>query len=114
LPGLAGHHRSVTEEEAKAVAEFVARYVADAMRYMAPIIRYGRLFTPGAGASGPDRTLEPWRGRGASRLAMGSGLLYAEGYARLSVGIATDWAWCLDGVAVVERGSRVRSPRTSA
>ncbi|HEY0932710.1 MAG TPA: hypothetical protein VGD91_03120 [Trebonia sp.] len=97
----------MTEDEAKAVAEFAARYVGDAMHHLAPIIRYGRLFTPAADASGPDRTLEPWRGRGASRLAMGSGLLYAEGYARLSVGIATDWAWCLDGEAVVERGSRV-------
>lgn len=97
----------MTEDEAKAVAEFAARYAGDAMHYMAPIIRYGRLFTPGADASGPDRTLEPWRGRGASQLAMDSGLLYAEGYARLGVGIATDWAWCLDGEVVVERGSKV-------
>jgi hypothetical protein len=105
--GLAGHYRPVTEDEAKAVAEFAARYVENAMHHMAPIVQYGRLFTPGADASGPDRTLAPFRGRGASRLAMGSGLLYAEGFMRLSVGIATDWAWCLDGEAVVEGGSRL-------
>jgi len=77
----------VTEDEAKAVAEFAVRHVQDAMHHCGPIIRYGRLFTPGTDASGPGQTARLPR-PGASRPAIGSGLLYAEGYFRISAGVA--------------------------
>lgn len=112
--GLAGHHRPVTEDEAKAVAEFAARYVENAVHHLAPIIRYGRLFTPGADASGPDRTLEPFRGRGASRLAMDSGLLYAEGYVRLARASQPTGRGAWTARPSWSEGPACRSPRTSA
>jgi hypothetical protein len=69
---------------------------------------YGRLFTPGTDAvSDGGRAIQPEHaGREAYRMAAGSGLLYAEGYATYlrRGGVPPTpwaWAWCLDGETVV-------------
>jgi hypothetical protein len=71
-------------------------------------MRYGRLFTPGTDAvSDGGRAIQPEHaGREAYRMAAGSGLLYAEGYATYlrRGGVPPTpwaWAWCLDGETVV-------------
>jgi hypothetical protein len=96
----------MTEDEAKAVAEFAALCVWDSMDHWRPIMRYGRLFTPGTTAGGPDPDPDHLAAN-AYRLALDKGLLYAEGYIRFSAGFAGYCAWCLDGETVVSPGFRV-------
>ena len=80
-------------------------------RRWAPVMRYGRLFTPGPNAVAGLRGRDPAPGRKAYRLAEDSGLLYAEGYAvyQQPAGRVT-WAWasawCLDGEIVVDPAGR--------
>jgi hypothetical protein len=51
-----------------------------------------------------DPTLSGYPGKNAYRLAMDSGLLYAEGYACVNGSITTYSAWCLDDETVVHPG----------
>ena len=70
-----------------------------------PVMRYGRLFTPGTDAVASRRGRDPNPGPKAWRLAVDAGLLYAEGYAvyqQPAGGITFPWAWCLDGETVVD------------
>ena len=66
-----------------------------------PVMRYGRLFTPGATAVRARGMSADQAGRKASRLAVDAGRLYAEGYAAHpkpgNGGFPWAWAWCLDG-----------------
>jgi hypothetical protein len=99
----------VTEDEAKAVAAVAALCLTwSGWRRWEPVMRYGRLFTPGTDAvSDGVRAIQPmYAGREAYRMAVDSGLLYAEGYATylLPGGVPRTlwaWAWCLDGETVV-------------
>jgi hypothetical protein len=99
----------MTEDEARAVAAVVAESLTwSGWRRWEPVVRYGRLFTPGADAvsSSGEVTLQACAGREACRMAADSGLLYAEGYATYlrSGGVPPfpwAWAWCLDGETVV-------------
>ena len=97
----------MTEDEALAVAEVAAQCLTwNGWRRWEPVMRYGRLFTPGTDAAG-GRGMSPDRaGRKAFRLAVDSGLLYAEGYAGYpqTWGLSSfwAWAWCLDGETVVD------------
>ena len=73
----------MTEDEAKAVAAVAAQCVTwGGWRRWGPVMRYGRLFTPGTDAGGGAYPLKPdYAGRNAYPRAAESGLLYAEGYA---------------------------------
>ena len=106
---MACHPWAVTEDEAKAVAAVAAQCLTwNGWRRWEPVMRYGRLFTPGT-----DSVSDSWRaiqpanaGREAYRMAADSGLLYAEGYATYLRGGGVPstpwaWAWCLDGETVV-------------
>jgi hypothetical protein len=98
----------VTEDEAKAVAAVAAQCLTwSGWRRWEPVMRYGRLFTPGAGVVSGHRGMSPdLAGGRASRRALDSGLLYAEGYACYpragGVGFPWAWAWCLDGETVAD------------
>jgi hypothetical protein len=99
----------MTEDEAKAVAAVAARCLTwSGWRRWEPVMRYGRLFTPGTDAvSDGGRAIQPMdAGREAYRMAADSGLVYAEGYATYlrRGGVPPTpwaWAWCLDGETVV-------------
>lgn len=96
----------MTRDEAETVAALAALCVRGGRNRWDLIVRYGRLFTPGADAGGgasPKRPLHA--GRNAYRWAMDSGQLYAEGYACYPGGIPAHSAWCLDGETVVDPGS---------
>jgi hypothetical protein len=96
----------VIEDEATAVAAVAAQCLTwSGWRRWEPVMRYGRLFTPGTDSvAGRGKAPDP--GRKAYRLAVESGLLYAEGYAvypRPRGGSNVwAWAWCLDGETVVD------------
>jgi hypothetical protein len=99
----------MTEDEAKAVAAVAAQCVTwSGWRRWGPVMRYGRLFTPGTDAGGGIRIRgAATDGRNAYRRAVDSGLLYAEGYAcRRFRGerVPLNRAWCLDGETVVDPG----------
>jgi hypothetical protein len=97
----------MTEEEAATVAKLAADMGRDwnAGRLYGPVMRYGRLFTPGTEIPPvADQRNSGYPGKNAYRLAMESGLRYAEGYARLHSGITTYSAWCLDDETVVHPG----------
>lgn len=74
-----------------------------------PVMRYGRLFTPGTHAARGGGVVPDQAGRMAYRLAVDSDLLYAEGYTGHSgagdVSFPWAWAWCLDGETVVDPGA---------
>jgi hypothetical protein len=97
----------MTEDEALAVAEVAAQCRTwNGWRRWEPVMRYGRLFTPGTGTV-HGRGMSPERaGRKACQLAQDSGLLYAEGYAGYpragGINSPWAWAWCLDGETVVD------------
>ena len=98
---------SMTEDEAKAVAVVAAQCLTwSGWRRWEPVMRYGRLFTPGPADVGDRAVLPDLAGRTAARLAADSGLPYAEGYASHpragGVSIPRPWAWCLDGEAVLD------------
>jgi hypothetical protein len=99
----------VNEDEAKAVAAAAAQCVTwGGWRRWGPVMRYGRLFTPGTDVGGGAYPMKPdYAGRNAYPRAADSGLLYAEGYACRPRGmrIPVNWAWCLDGETVVDPGS---------
>jgi hypothetical protein len=96
------------EDEAKAVAAVAARCLTwSGWRRWEPVMRYGRLFTPGIDAVRGESGMFPEQsGRRAYRLAVDAGLLYAEGYAGYPrdgvVSWPWPWAWCLDGETVVD------------
>jgi hypothetical protein len=97
----------MTEDEAKAVAAVGAQCLTwSGWRRWEPVMRYGRLFTPGTDAVAGRGMFPDRAGRKACRLAVDSGLLYAEGYACYpragGVSIPWAWAWCLDGETVVD------------
>jgi hypothetical protein len=101
----------VTEDEAKAVAAVAAQCLTwSGWRRWAPVMRYGRLFTPGTNAVVGLRGRDPAPGRKACQLAVDEGLLYAEGYAVYPApgggGIPWAWVWCLDGEIVVDPAGR--------
>lgn len=101
----------MTEDEAKAVAMVAALCLTwGGWRRWEPVLRYGRLFTPGTDAVGGRRGRSPDPGRKAWQLAVDSGLLYAEGYAcylgAREGSIPWAWAWCLDGETVVDPAAR--------
>jgi hypothetical protein len=77
-------------------------------RRWGPVMRYGRLFTPGTDAGGGAYPMKPdYAGRNAYPRAADSGLLYAEGYACYPRGmrVPVNRAWCLDGETVVDPGA---------
>jgi hypothetical protein len=98
----------VTEDEAKAVAAVAARCLTwSGWRRWEPVMRYGRLFTPGPDPDVGDGGMFPEQaGLAAYRRAVDAGLLYAEGYAGYpradGVSWPWPWAWCLDGETVVD------------
>jgi hypothetical protein len=97
----------MTEDEAKAVALVAAKCRTwSGWRRWEPVMRYGRLFTPGATPVVARRMSADQAGRKASRLAVDSDRLYAEGYAAHpkpgNAGFPRSWAWCLDGETVVD------------
>lgn len=95
----------MTEDEAMTVAEIAAQCVRGGRRHLGLIMRYGRLFRPGTDAGGGAYPMVPaYAGKNAYQRAMDRGLVYAEGYARVSGGIVTESAWCLDGETVVDPG----------
>jgi hypothetical protein len=98
----------VTEDEAKAVAAVAARCLtwSGCLRWE-PVMRYGRLFTPGPGPDADHGGMFPELAGGkAAQLAVDEGLVYAEGYAGYVRGDRVSWpwpwAWCLDGGTVVD------------
>ena len=93
----------MTEDEAETVAALAAQCVRGGRSGWELIMRYGRLFTPGT-AGGGYPMIPAWAGKNAYWRAMGSGLLYAEGYTCRPPGIRIRSAWCLDGEAVVDPG----------
>jgi hypothetical protein len=101
---LAGHSRPVTEDEAETVAKLATAMgqSVNTRQLYGPVMRYGRLFTPGTEIPAvADQRNSGYPGKNAYRLALDSGLLYAEGYARVNGRITTYSAWCLDGETVV-------------
>ena len=66
----------------------------------APVVRYGRVFTPGTDAGGGNPMIPAWAGKNAYRRAVDSALLYAEGYTCRPSGVTSYSAWCLDGETV--------------
>jgi hypothetical protein len=100
----------VTEDEAKAVAAVAAQCVTwGGWRRWSPVMRYGRLFTPGTDVGGGAYPMSSdYAGRNAYPRAVDSGLLYAEGYTCRPRGmrIPAKWAWCLDGETVVDPGAK--------
>jgi hypothetical protein len=100
----------MTEDEAKAVAAVAAQCVTwGGWRRWSPVMRYGRLFTPGTDVGGGAYRLSTdYAGRNAYPRAVDSGLLYAEGYTCRPRGmrIPAKWAWCLDGETVVDPGAK--------
>jgi hypothetical protein len=95
----------VTEEEAQLVAAVAARAVTWGEE-RAPVMRHGRLFTPGTAAGGGEFLMIPACAcKNGYRKAVASGLLYAEGWVlRPPRGILVHAGWCLDGQAVVDPG----------
>ena len=63
----------MTEDEAKTVAAFAAACAR--WGGYGPVMRYGRLFTPGTDVGRSDPALSGYPGKNAYRLAMDSGLL---------------------------------------
>jgi len=96
----------MTEDEAETVAAHAAQCVWGARRSWGPVMRYGRLFTPGTDVGGGHPMIPAWAGKNAYRRAVESGLVYAEGYARRPSGITHYSAWCLEGETVVDPGFR--------
>jgi hypothetical protein len=97
----------MTEDEAETVAKLAAAMCESGSTrgFYGPVMRYGRLFTPGTECPAvADQRNSGNPGKNAYRLAMDSGLLYAEGYARVNGRITTYSAWCLDGETVVHPG----------
>jgi len=97
----------MTEDEAETIAKLAAamRQRSNTGGRYGPVMRYGRLFTPGTEIPAvADQRNTGYPGKNAYRLAMDSGLLYAEGYARVNRGITTYSAWCLDDETVVHPG----------
>jgi hypothetical protein len=100
----------VTEDEAKAVAAVAARCLTwSGCRRWEPVMRYGRLFTPGPGpALDADQggMFPELAGGKAGRLAVDEDLVYAEGYAGYVRGDGVSWpwpwAWCLDRGTVAD------------
>jgi hypothetical protein len=81
-------------------------------------MRYGRLFAPGTDAvSDRAKAIQPMHaGREAYRMAVDSGLLYAEGYATYlrRGGVPSTpwaWAWCLDGETVLAPPTIIQGDR---
>jgi hypothetical protein len=99
----------MTEDEAKAVAAVAAECVTwGGWRRWSPVMRYGRLFTPGTDVGGGACPMSAdYAGRNAYPRAVDSGLLYAEGYTCRPRGrrVPAKWAWCLDGETVVDPGA---------
>jgi hypothetical protein len=94
----------VTEEEAQLVAAVAAQQVTWG-KELAPVMRHGRLFTPGTDAGGGEFPMIPANAcRNGYRKAVASGLVYAEGWALRSRRILVHAGWCLDGQAVVDPG----------
>jgi hypothetical protein len=78
-------------------------------RRWSPVMRYGRLFTPGTDVGGGAYPMSSdYAGRNAYPRAVDLGLLYAEGYTCRPRGmrIPASWAWCLDGETVVDPGAK--------
>ena len=100
----------MTEDEAKAVAAVAVQCVTwGGWRRWSPVMRYGRLFTPGTDVGGGAYPMSSdYAGRNAYPRAVDSGLLYAEGYTCRPRGmrIPAKWAWCLDGETVVDPGAK--------
>ena len=96
----------MTEDEAETVAKLAAAMRQDGYTraFYGPVMRYGRLFTPGTAIPAvTDQRNTGNPGKNAYRMAMDSGLLYAEGYARVN-GRTVYSAWCLDDETVVHPG----------
>jgi hypothetical protein len=96
----------VTEDEAQTVAALAVQCAAGAGSSWDLMMRYGRLFTPGTDAGGGYPMMPALAGSNAYQRAVGSGLLYVEGYACRPPGIHIRSAWCLDGETVVDPGFR--------
>jgi len=107
FPGqrASGHDGRVTEEEAQLVAAVAAQRVTWG-KERAPVMRHGRLFTPGTDAGGGEFPMIPaYACKNGYRKAVASGLLYAEGWVlRPPRRILVHAGWCLDGQAVVDPG----------
>jgi hypothetical protein len=99
---------AMNDDEAKTVAAVAGMCSgrADLDRW-GLIMRLGRLFTPdpqaGLGLHPDDPHSIAWN---AYQRSVDLGLLYAEGFV-FSGHFATEWAWCLDGEAVVDPERRV-------
>jgi hypothetical protein len=87
----------MNEDEAKTVAAVAAHCLTwGGWRRWGLIMRYGRLFTPGADVRGGAHPVRPEAvGDHAYRRAADSGLLYAEGYACYPRGMHIPRNWAL-------------------
>jgi hypothetical protein len=94
----------VTEEEAQLVEIVAAQRVTWGDMKWDPVMRYGRLFTPGTAAGGAENLDPADACENAYRKAANSGLVYAEGWVLRPDRNPMPAGWCLDGETVVDPG----------
>lgn len=74
-------------------------------KVLAPVIRHGRLFTPGTHAGWGELPMIPaYACKNGYRKAVASGLVYAEGWVLRERRILVHAGWCLDDQTVVDPG----------
>ena len=94
----------MTEEEAQLVVVVAAQRATWGNRQWEPVMRYGRLFTPGTAAGGAAQTDPADAAETAYLKAAESGLIYAEGWVLRPDRNPMPARWCLDGETVVDAG----------
>lgn len=98
------HDGRVTEEEAQLVEIVAGQRVTWGNTRWDPVMRYGRLFTPGTAAGGTENMDPADAPQTAYLKAADSVLLYAEGWVLRPDRNPMPSGWCLDGETVVDPG----------
>jgi hypothetical protein len=94
----------MTEEEAQLVVVVAEQRVRWMNGQWEPVMRYGRLFTPGTAAGGAAKMDPADAPETAYLKAADSGLIYAEGWVLRPDRNPMPAGWCLDGETVVDPG----------